>query len=255
MGSKLRAYLQALTASSLPSLPLHSLPVLTHNPAAVKGGRSGGGLARETLHEVLGDASEGAAAGFATVLLARLMRASGRRVLWCRQRRGAFGLYGPGLAAFGLDAGRLIAVTAQTRTDVLWTLEEALSSGSLAAVLGEVDGASPVAMRRLHLAAEARGVTALLLRSEREHNTPSPAATRWRIAPVVSADATAIRWRAELLKCRTGISAAEDELFGGWSRTWIIEWNHGTQSGLAVAAEVRDRSAKTAAANKLPRAG
>ncbi|HEX9702187.1 MAG TPA: hypothetical protein VGA19_05000 [Rhodospirillales bacterium] len=199
------------------------------NPGALALGIAGiddalpwGGLPRGALNEVLGAADGGgrqgpaftAAAGFVAALVGR----AGGTVLWCRRDRG---LYGPGLAALGLDPGRLIVVHGRTDADILWAMEEGLRSGAPAAVVGEAAGPAPVALRRLQLAAEAGGAVALLLRPGTAGETPSPAATRWRIVPAPNAAAGRWpgppRWRVDLLKCRGGAA-------GRWPKSWIVEW-------------------------------
>jgi hypothetical protein len=164
-------------------------------------------------------------------------------VLWCLRRPD---LYGPGLAAHGLDPARLLLVAAPDDNAILWAMEEGLRAPGLAAVVGEVGRLPMVAGRRLQLAAERSGVTALLLRRWRsaaaaaaERERPSAALTRWRVA---SLPGTAIpgpgigrpRWRVELLRCRGGVPAA-----------WEVEVADAT--GLvSLSAELADRPPATA---------
>jgi protein ImuA len=178
----------------------------------------GGGLALGALHEILGagaDEEDGAAAaGFVARIAGRLEAGF---VLWCLKRGD---LYGPGLAAHGLDPARIAMVRATRDDDILWALEEGLRAPGIAAVVGEVGRLPMVAGRRLQLAAERSGITALLLRrwrtgaaAEAERERPSAAVTRWRIAPLPSAadDEPGIgrpRWRIELLRCRGAEPAA-----------------------------------------------
>ena len=190
----------------------------------------GGGLARGALHEVLdgtrqGDARQGGAAlAFAAVLAARRLAlagnqggADGGRVLWCPTRRG---LYGPGLAAFGLGAGQLILVYGRDDQQRLWAMEEGLKCTGLAMVVGEVGRLDLAQSRRLQLAAEATGVTALLLPARGGDGLGASAAlTRWRITPAPSAPTVgyagigAPRLRAELLRCK-----------GGRPGDWLLQW-------------------------------
>ena len=191
---------------------------------AIDGALPWGGLPRAALHEVTGDA----AAGFCATLAARLAGERGT-VLWCR--RGP-GLYGPGLAGLGLALERLILVRARRTVEVLWAMEEGLRSGAPAAVVGEAEGVSAVAARRLKLAAEAGGVAGLVLGPERAMAAALPATTRWRVTPAPGADAFgglgAPRWRVELLRCR-----------GGRSASWLVEWNHDAAGGFRVVAHLR----------------
>ncbi|MGH7028942.1 MAG: ImuA family protein [Stellaceae bacterium] len=144
-------------------------------------------------------------------------------VLWCLARPD---LYGPGLAAHGLDPARLVLVRARRDDQILWAMEEGLRAPGLAVVVGEVGTLAAVASRRLQLAAERSGITAFLLRrwrdggdAARERNLPNAAATRWRIAGLPSLPPPLFssarrgpgierpRWRVELLRCRGGAPA------------------------------------------------
>ncbi len=208
----------------------------------------GGGLPLGALHEIEGGRAEwddGAATGFCVGLLARLLDAGsetgngrgrdGKPVLWVSPWRD---LYAPGLKAFGLDPGRLIQVRAGGETEVLWAMEEGLRCTRLAAVVGELDGLERGPGRRLQLAAEASGVTALVLRRglrpRRRATGASAAVTRWRVeAEAMSSGpgnaSERLRWRVELLRCR-----------GAAPGQWCLEWDDAA-GGFAVAAALRDR--------------
>jgi protein ImuA len=204
----------------------------------------GGGLSRGRLHELCGMASHGAAAGFMAVLLARLMAAGGH-VVWIGPRDE---LFGPGLAELGLAPERLIVVRARPRAVRLWALEEALRAPGLAAAAAEVDQLSLTESRRLQLAAEAKGVSALLLRPPGAAATPSAATTRWRIEAAPSgaglgeAAGGARRasgrphWRIVLFRCRGGRT-------GSWRIARHEDGWHEVADSLALAAEPGDRPA------------
>jgi len=184
-------------------------------------------------------ASQAAALGFAMALLARLLAGQGHAV-WIGPRDD---LFAPGLAALGLAPERLILVRARARDAGLWALEEALRTPGLAAALAEVDQLTLTQSRRLQLAAEAKGVTAFLLRPRRAAATPGAATTRWRIAAAPSQaggrDLGPPRWRVELMRCR-----------GGRTGVWQVEWQSGgwreIEDPLPVAAESGDRPAAPA---------
>jgi len=176
-------------------------------------------------------AATGAATGFAAGLLACLADAD-KLALWCL---GAGDLYAPGLPAFGLDPARLVVVRARRAGEVLWVLEEALSSGRFAAVLGEDAGADLVAARRLQLAARARGSACLLLDRAGAAVPAASALSRWRVAPApggacAGGGVGSARWQVELARCRGGAAP----------RRWTLEWCHET-SRFAVAAVLADR--------------
>jgi protein ImuA len=206
----------------------------------------GGGLLRGSLHELHGEPRLAAALGFAVALLGRLL-ADGGHAVWIGPRDE---LFGPGLAELGLPPERLLVVRARARTARLWALEEALHSPGLVAALAEIDRLSLIQSRRLQLAAETRGVCALLLRPLAAGASLSVAATRWRITPLASealvgwlpGAPTALgppRWRLELLRCR-----------GGQTGLWQVEWQEGgwheIADPLALAADALDRPAAPA---------
>ncbi len=216
--------------------------VLPFGIVAIDAALPGGGLALGTVHEVTGaggDEEDGAAAaGFVAGILARIGVGP---VLWCLGRAD---LHGPGLLAHGLDPARLVLVRAP-RDEILWALEEGLRPGlGLTAVVGEIGRLPMVAGRRLQLAAERSGVTALLLRRWRngaeaaaERDRPSAALTRWRVSALPSADVAnepgigRPRWRVELLRCRGGVPAS-----------WDVEVADAT-GHVSLSAELADRPA------------
>lgn len=177
-----------------------------------------GGLARGAVHEVRGTA----ASGFAAFLAGRLTGA----VLWCVDAGTRASLYGPGLAAFGLDPGRLIVVRCPNRTDMLWTMEEGLRSPGLGAVIGEPDGhVDLIASRRLQLAAETGGVLGLVLARGTGRNqrfAPSALESRWQVnsLPAPTRNRAGPCWRVALARCR-GMPQRENA-------HWTVERNEST---------------------------
>lgn len=204
-----------------------------------------GGLPLGRLHRVAGaggDPAGAAATGFAARLLARLQRRG--PVLWCAT---ADDLYPPALAALGLDPDRLILVRPRDETGVLAVVEEALRTRGFGAVLAEAARADLLAERRLQLACESHGTTALLL--QRRPIAPragrdgivragaSAAVTRWTVAPAPSGGTAAwvgpARWALDLTHSR-----------GGLPGRWIVETEDGTDR-LAVVAELADHATET----------
>ncbi len=241
--------------------------------AEIDGALPEGGLAQGRLHEVAGTGgkakgmqAEGdvAALGFAAALVGRAADNEGT-ALWCTNRKSLYaagGLHGPGLAAFGIDARRLVLIDGADDTQVLWAMEEGLRSGTLAAVAGEVGNLTLAASRRLQLAAEAGGGLGLLVRvrTKKAAKTVTAATTRWEVAVAASAETLAsrrvarqtlasrrvarqtleglgqARWDVRLARCR-----------GGRERHWLMEWNHETHC-FAVVAPVAGQPAVPGAA-------
>ena len=143
--------------------------------------------------------------GFALALAARFMAERGRAAIvmaedFALAETGA--LYGPGLAAFGLDLSRLVFVRAPDAPALFQAMEDALKSGAPAAVVAEVWSLKAydlAASRRLSLAARAGGAPALLTAASAygaadsspappRRASPSPP-RRARISPQPAADA------------------------------------------------------------------
>src|SRR5882757_5044501 len=144
-----------------------------------------GGLALGAMHEVFADAGRQSAT--ATGFVAGLAgRATARKPLvWVRQdfteiESGALSM--SGLAELGLDPRVLVTVRAADVDTALKTAADALACDALGVVVLEVWGHARqldlVASRKLTLAAQASGVTGLLLRVAAEPS-PSTAETRW----------------------------------------------------------------------------
>src|SRR3954467_12266078 len=183
-----------------------------------------GGLAAAVVHEVFAEGHQSAAAtGFIAGLAGRV--SPRRPLVWVRQdfseiESGALSL--SGLCELGLDPGLLVTVRAPDTDAALRTAADALACDALGAVVLEVWGEARqldlVASRKLTLAAQASGVTALLLRIAA---TPSPstAETRWILRAAHSPPAApweawgAPIFDAELIRNRHGLLGR-----------WIMEW-------------------------------
>jgi protein ImuA len=186
-----------------------------------------GGLARAAVHEVF---AEGHQSPTATGFIAGVAgRVSPRRPLvWVRQdfseiETGALSMRG--LVELGLDPRQLVTVRATDTDTALRTAADALACDALGAVVLEVWGPARqldlVASRKLTLAAQASGVTALLLRMAAEP-LPSTAETRWIVRAAHSPPAVpSMPWSvwgapvfdAELVRNRHGSVGR-----------WIMEW-------------------------------
>ncbi len=202
-----------------------------------------GGLALGALHEVAGGgdgAVDGAiAALFAAGVAARLPG----QVLWCLTRPD---LFAPALQQVGLDPDRVLYLEAGDEKSLMACFEEGLRHGGLGAVVAETARLSMTASRRLQLAAEASGVTAIAVRRWRraseaaDFGQPTAAVTRWRVtaqpsSPLPAPGVGRPRWFVELLRCRSG-DCAEFSLEACDEK-----------GRLALPAELADRSAAPAA--------
>lgn len=222
-----------------------------------------GGSPEATVHDLAcaGHRDAGALAGFATALIARMGPERGGLV-WIADgvTAGEAGaLYGPGLAAFGLDPGRLVIVTAKSAAEALWAAEEALGVSGLAAVVAEIGGAPRAldltATRRLALRAERQGTPLFLLRPAgadvpsaariRLHLKPRPSGADPHGLPVLGRPGFAVT----LSRNRGGPTGAVNvELSPHDHRFHAVRAPH----PLPVASETADRPARPGPAEILP---
>jgi protein ImuA len=143
-----------------------------------------GGLALAAVHEVFAEGHQGAAAtGFIAAIAGRL--APRKPLVWVRQDFAEIesGALAPGgLAELGLDPRLLVTVRAVDIEAALRSTADALACDALGAVVletfGEPRQLDLVASRKLTLAAQSSGVTALLMRVAAQP-APSTAETRW----------------------------------------------------------------------------
>ena len=108
--------------------------------------------------------------------------------------------YAPALQQHGVNVDRLLMIhPTPGGKSRLWAIEQAVRSGSSAAVFAWVAAAADVMLRRLQLAAEDQGCWLVLFRPATARFERSPAALRILLSKVPSA-AT----RVEIVKCRGG---------------------------------------------------
>jgi protein ImuA len=95
--------------------------------------------------------------------------------------------YAPAFVRHGIDISRLLVVHCPRQADVLWATEQALRSGTCAAVLVWSSGSDERSLRRLQLAAERGSCWVALFRPARFRKQRSPAALRIQLQPGRSA--------------------------------------------------------------------
>lgn len=193
--------------------------VLPFGVSAIDERLPGGGLSYGALHEIAGGGA-GTVDGAAAALFAAGIAARAKgKVLWCLTRPD---LFFPAIAQAGLHPDRVIFCEGDREEDVLASMEEGLSFGGLAAVVGELVRLPMVASRRLQLAAEKTGTIGLVVRRWRrqteasDFGNPTASTTRWRVSVLPSqelpvAGVGRARWLAELIRVKAG-ECAEFEL-------------------------------------------
>lgn len=193
-------------------LPIPGSSAPQTRPRLVLPGAPDAGLARGRVHEFCGPA--------ALTLAAATLGQDDGPVVWTFPAWTNGRINPPGLASLA-HPGRLILARARRAEDILWTLEEALRSGTVPIVVGELPALPELTpVRRLQLAAEAGAEVA------RRDGTPAPVGllltpgdggaagieSRWHLAPRPSDPAQAAGgrrlWRLERRRARLAPPAA-----------------------------------------------
>lgn len=175
-----------------------------------------GVFATGAVHEFIAARAEDIAAtsGFIIGLLHVLLKKDNPS-LWISAEGN---IYPPALAALGIPVHQLLFANLRREKEVLWTLEEALKCAPLNAVVAEVRQLDFTASRRLQLAVESSGVTALIIRPQ-PRVLDSTSIARWQIRSLpglIEDDLPGVgfpRWKVELLRVRNGKP-------GSWEVTW-----------------------------------
>ena len=114
--------------------------------------------------------------------------------------------YAPALQQSGIDLSRMLVVRPKDDSELLWSAEQALSSGTCAAVLLWVDTLDDQGSRRLQLVAEKGHSWAIAFRPLAARQQPSAAALRLELR------STAQGTRVHILKSRGGRPTVLDSL-------------------------------------------
>ena len=170
----------------------------------------GGGWPRESLTEVL---TEQYGIGELRLLMPALARLSTETSSqdftepgWIAWVAPPFQPYPPALQQCGIDLSRMLIVRPRDDSEILWSAEQALSSGTCAAVLLWPSMLDDQASRRLQLAAEKGRSWAIAFRPLAARRQPSAAALRLELHP--DGQAT----RVHILKSRGGRPAVITQL-------------------------------------------
>lgn len=142
----------------------------------------GGGWPRRALTEIL---TEQYGIGELELLMPALSRLSADDPVvpyaepgWIAWVAPPFQPYPPALSGWGLNLSRLLIVRPKDDSEILWSAEQALSSGTCSAVLLWPEKLSDQDSRRLQLAAEKGRSWAIAFRPRRARQQPSAAALR-----------------------------------------------------------------------------
>ena len=115
--------------------------------------------------------------------------------------------YPPALQQWGIELSRMLIVRPKHDSEVLWSAEQALASGTCAAVLLWPAAFDDQAGRRLQLAAEKGGSWAIAFRPPAARSEPSAATLR------IELQASGKGTRLHILKSRGGRPAVLHDLF------------------------------------------
>lgn len=110
--------------------------------------------------------------------------------------------FGPGLAAQGLDARRLLWVGAVAPAARLWATEQALRCAEVVAVLAWLPQVRTEQLRRLQLAAQTHSKLLFVLRPAAAQSESSPAVLRLLLVRALAADVASDALRVQILKRR-----------------------------------------------------
>ena len=89
--------------------------------------------------------------------------------------------YPPALTAHGIDLKKVVFVQPQSLGDAIWSVDQALRTPAVSAVVAELESLDDRSARRLQLAAETGGTLAFLLRSAAARHRPSWAEVQWLV--------------------------------------------------------------------------
>lgn len=171
----------------------------------------GGGWPQNALTEILVDHY---GVGELRLLMPALARLSAEDTVagdtepgWIAWIEPPFQPYPPALQQWGLDLSRMLIVRPKDDCEVLWSAEQALSSGTCAAVLIWPRVFDDQAGRRLQLAAEKGNSWAIAFRPPLARTQPSAAALR------IELQADARGTSVHILKSRGGRPAVLHDVF------------------------------------------
>jgi hypothetical protein len=137
-----------------------------------------GGYVPGSVIEYLRTAPACGASSLALAAAASAMQTSGGYVVIVDTRQD---VYPPALLSHGIELQKVIFVRPESQADALWSIDQALRTSAVAAVVAEVERIDDRSARRLQLAAEQGQGLALLLRGAAARKQPSWAEVQWLV--------------------------------------------------------------------------
>lgn len=190
---KLRRQTEAI---SDPLVAADSTPRFSTGSSALDSWLPSGGMRRGTISEWIAE-SEGGGAGTLSLLAAAQILGTANQPhssahahhdgpIFVVDPGGHF--YAPAAIACGIPAERIVWCRVTNRRDAVWTLDQALRCGSVAAVWSMLPwNLNDRDARRLQLAAETGQTPGLLVRTASAGRRPSFASVRWHVRSVPAA--------------------------------------------------------------------
>lgn len=123
--------------------------------------------------------------------------------------------YAPALARHGIRLEQVLLIRPAQLRDCLWAMEQCLSSGACAAVLGWPASLQPQHIKRLQLAAQHGQCMGVLMRDRRHSASPSPAPLRIELDAQTQHSNGQMQCNLRLIKRR-----------GRWASDWFpLQWS------------------------------
>ncbi|KLU06615.1 RecA/RadA recombinase [Rhodopirellula islandica] len=187
---KLRRQAEAI---SDPRVATDSTPRFSTGSSTLDSWLPGGGMRRGTISEWIAETEGGGAGTLSLLAAAQMLGTTGQPPSTAHAHHdgplivvdpgGHF--YAPAAVACGIPAERIVWCRVTNRRDAVWTLDQALRCGSVAAVWSMLPwNLNDRDARRLQLAAETGQTPGLLVRTASAGRQPSFASVRWHVRSV-----------------------------------------------------------------------
>jgi hypothetical protein len=140
--------------------------------------------------------------------------------------------YAPALARHGIRLEQVLLIRPTQLRDCLWAMEQCLSSGACAAVLGWPTSLQPQHIKRLQLAAQHGQCMGVLMRDRRHSQSPSPAPLRIELDTQTQHSNGQMQCNLRLIKRRG--RWASDWFPLQWSSPLVASWQAATSASVST---------------------